>query len=269
VFAKLYQGENSARSFCLATQIADWLAARGPGVTALRPAAHLAADALILYPQIAGTPLSRQLRRPAHRVAGWMQQIGAALRALHCAPATLSSKLATHDFASEVAAIARASEHVHALLPAAGVAIATILDRARDLHDRLPLEPATFVHGDFKADHLWVTQAGLMLIDFDTCRLADPALDVGKFLADLHWWYAINEQPGLEWTQNQFLTGYAQDTPPARLRRARLYEALVLLKITVRRVRLFDHKWAARTEQFIRRTEIVLHTVATTITSGQ
>jgi aminoglycoside phosphotransferase (APT) family kinase protein len=197
-----------------------------------------------------------------------MQQIGAALRALHCAPAALSSDLAIHDFASEVAAIARASEHVHALLPAAGAAVTTILDRARDLHDRLPQEPPTFVHGDFKADHLWVTQAGLTLIDFDTCRLADPALDVGKFLADLDWWYATYDQPGLEDAQNQFLTGYAPGTPPARLLRARLYEALVLVKITVRRVRLFDHDWASRTELLIRRAEIILHAVANTVGSS-
>ena len=269
VFAKLYRSKKGARSFCLATQIADWLAASGSGVTALWPAAHLAADALILYPRIVGTPLSRQLWRRPRNLASWMQQIGAALQVLHNAPAALSSDLAIHDFGSEVAAIARASEHVQALLPAAGAAITTILDRARELHDRLPQEPPALVHGDFKADHLWVTRAGMTLIDFDTCCLADPALDVGKFLADLHWWYATYDQPGLlEDAQDQFLTGYAPGTPPARLLRARLYEALVLVKITVRRVRLFDHDWASRTETLIRRTEIILHTVASTVASG-
>ena len=265
LFAKLYHGETSSQAFFLATQIADWLSARGLGVTAVRPIAHLATDAIILYPRIVGAPLSRQLGCPAHRLDGWLQQIGAALRVLHCAPAELRSNLVLHDFATEVAAIARASEHVHALLPVAGTAIIAILDRARDLYERLPHEVPTFVHGDFKAYHLWVTRAGLSLMDFDTCCLADPALDIGKFLADLHWWYAIGDQPGLEWAQERFLTGYAPGTPSERLLRARLYEVLVLVKITVHRVPLFAPDWALRTERLIHRAEKRLHALASTM----
>ena len=54
----------------------------------------------------------------------------------------------------------------------------------------LPQEEPGFTHSDFKADHVLVTPQGLALIDFDTCSLADPALDVGKFLADLDYWFA-------------------------------------------------------------------------------
>ena len=64
-----------------------------------------------------------------------------------------------------------------------------LLDRARELHERLPQEPPTFTHGDFKSDHVWVAPGGPKLIDFDSCRLGDPALDLGKFLADLQMWF--------------------------------------------------------------------------------
>ena len=61
--------------------------------------------------------------------------------------------------------------------------------------------------------------------------------------------------------QAQFLAGYGPTTA-GRLARARLYEALVLIKSTVRRVKLFDPDWAARTERLIGRATAVLDQLA-------
>jgi aminoglycoside phosphotransferase (APT) family kinase protein len=229
-------------------------------MTAVRPQAYLAAEGLVLYPGVVGTPLAAYLRRPGHLAAHHLRAAGAGLRALHRAPAALASQVAPHDFAAELAATARASEHVPALLPAAGARIARLLDRARALHARLPPEGPTFAHGDLKADHLWVTPAGPVLLDFDSCCLADPALDVGKLLADLRCWSTAYGQPGLERAQEQFLEGYAPAQPArdACLARARLYEAVLLLKMTVRRVRLFDPDWAPRTARLLGCAEAAL-----------
>src|SRR5207244_4198275 len=79
----------------------------------------------------------------------------------------------------------------------------------------------------------------LALIDFDRCALADPAFDVGKFLADLHWLFTACGQDGLEQAQEQFIAGYAPGEPAERLLRARLYEAVELVQMTVLRARLF------------------------------
>ena len=258
-FAKLYEGDNGARAFRVATSVAGWLAAGGKGMSAVRPLAYLAADRVILYPLVAGAPLSEQLRGPGQEVAPFLQTIGSALQALHHAPVELAGDLKTNDFTSEIKAIARAAEHVPALLPAAGQQIDAIIERARALHERMPQERPTFAHGDLKADHIWVTPAGLTLIDFDTCYMADPAIDVGKFLADLQWWCAAYDQPGVEQAQDRFLGGYASSgARPERLTRARLYEALVLVKMTVRRVRLFDPDWAPRTRRLIARAGALL-----------
>jgi hypothetical protein len=258
VFAKLYAGEEGASSFQVATGIADWLAACGSSLTAARPRAYLAAERVVLYPGVIGIPLPACLWRPG--AAKHLRAAGAGLVALHRAPGPLTSQVKPRDFAAEVAEIGRASAHVPALLPAAGARIARILERALELHARLPLEQPAFAHGDFKADHLWVSPAGLVLLDFDTCCLADPALDVGKFLADLHWWYTARRRPGLERAQDEFLQGYAQAQPErdARLARARLYEAVLLVKLAARRVRLFDTDWAPRTAHLIGCAEAAL-----------
>jgi Phosphotransferase enzyme family len=268
-FAKLYTGDNGVRAFQVATSVANWLAESGRGMSALRPLAYIAEDGVILYPQVVGTPLSQQLRQPSPAMARHLRVIGTALQALHQAPSALAGELKVNSFAAEIKAIARAAEHIHPLLPAVGAQIDAILEQARVLHEELPNEPLTFAHGDLKADHVWVTADGLTLIDFDTCYLADPAIDLGKFLADLQWWYVADDQPGGAATctqaQDEFLAGYAEGgTPPERMLRARLYEALVLVKMTVRRVRLFDPDWAARTTRLIAHADALLARLATT-----
>jgi hypothetical protein len=258
LFAKLYEGQAGADAVRVARWVADQLDAGGQGVRGLRPKAYIPTDAVVLYPRVVGTPLSAHLRHPDAATSRSLHTAGAALRALHAAPVPALTGLEAHDFAKEIRAIARAAEHVQALLPDVGAGIHTILDRAQELHANLTPQPTTFVHGDFKADHLWVTPDGLTLIDFDTCGLAEPALDVGKFLADLQWWYAAYGAPGVEQAQAHFLGGYTAGLAAADLQRARLYETLVLVKMTVHRVPLFVAGWAERTTDLIRRAGAVL-----------
>ncbi|HEX5690810.1 MAG TPA: aminoglycoside phosphotransferase family protein [Roseiflexaceae bacterium] len=255
LFAKVYNSDKGARTFGVVTRMADWLAAQG-GLQTVKPSAYLPDDQLVLYPLVTGTPLSELLRAPGEATNRLLRETGAALAALHRAPLDII-ELKPHSFEKEVKGVVSASEHVHPLLPDVGRTIDSLVSRARALHERLPQEPPAFAYGDFKADHLWDTPDGLMLIDFDTCYLFDPAIDLGKFLADIQFWYDGYGHAGAEQAQEQFLAGYG-DAPDGRVLRGRLYEALVLLKSTVRRVKLFDPNWASRTTRLIDRASAVL-----------
>ncbi len=260
IFAKLYYTkEEGERVFSLAKHIREWLAEHGEGVTSVWPLGYVADDAIALYSQVLGTPLSEQLQDPGQGLTSVLKFAGRALCALHQLPREIAGPLDLHDFAAEVEEIARTSEHVGALLPRVGAALKALLERARELYERLPLEPPAFAHGDFKGEHVWITPSGLTLIDFDSCHVGDPALDVGKFLADLRFWYAVFNLPGLEQAQEGFLDGYAPGAPPERLIRARLYEAVELVKETVRRVCMFEQDWTRRTELLIGLVEAVLN----------
>jgi hypothetical protein len=260
LFAKIYNSDKGARTFQLAARVSDWLAQQGNGIGAVRPQVYVEGEGLVLYPRVTGTALSDLLREQGQETASHLRAAGAAIRALHQTPESLV-ELQPHSFAKELKGIVSASEHVHSLLPESGAALAALIERARALHEQLPQEPPAFAYGDFKADHLWVTPTGMTLIDFDTCYLADPAIDLGKFLADLQWWYDGYGLSGVAAAQEQFLAGYGATTPE-RLLRARLYEALVLTKSTVRRVKLFDRDWAPRTERLIARATAVLDRLA-------
>jgi len=262
VFAKLYMGEAGACAFRVARYAADWMAEYGEDVNCVRPLAYVAEDAVVLYPRVVGTPLSDHTQRPSG-LAEWWRRAGAALCTLHHLPRALADPLELHDFAAEIREIVQKSDHIRALLPQVGTAIDALLDRARELHERLPQEPPTFTHGDLTSKHIWVTAGGLTLIDFDSSCLADPALDVGKFLADQQ--VRLYNQAGLEEANKSFLAGYALGAPNERLLRARLYQAVELVKLAARRVRLFKHDWASRTAQLVDRAQSVINELQLTL----
>lgn len=45
----------------------------------------------------------------------------------------------------------------------------------------------TLIHGDFYAKQVIVTKTGLRFLDFDDVQIGDPWIDVGNFVAKLHW----------------------------------------------------------------------------------
>jgi hypothetical protein len=252
IYAKLYENtQDAARAYGIACKVVDWLAENSAEFHGVRPAGMHSADAVIFYPHAPGTPLSHLLDQPSSWLAQQMQITGAALSTLHHGPSSLSIDLETDTLEDEIRGIRRASEHVQVLLPETAALILRTLEQVQELHARLEQEKPTFTHSDFKADHLLVTPNSLTLIDFDTCALADPALDLGKFMADLDWWFGTGQKTGVELAQEAFLRGYFHKIDEARLARARLYQVLILIKITLRRARLYEKDWAALTARMI------------------
>lgn len=265
VFAKLSPPDDSARAFRVSTHANDWLVAHGTSATCVRPLAFDAADAVTLYPQVVGLPLSEHLRRPGRDLMSRLRCAGVALNLLHCLPKSLTEGLELHDLTSEIEEIRQASEFVRALLPQEGATVRALLECTGELLPQLPQELPTYTHGDLKVEHLLVNESGLTLIDFDTCHLGDPGLDVGTFLADLRVCYSIYNLPGVEEAQKHFLEGYSSGAPDERLVRARLYEAVELVKMTVRRVQLFDEHWASQTEKLVGIARLVMERLQETL----
>ena len=265
LYAKLYtDAQDAVRAFGVAQRVVDWLAANNVGLQGNGPEAMSQADSVILYPHAPGIPLSQQLHRSHQWLAAQLQIIGRALAILHRGPETLQADLKQNDFAKEAKVVRRASEHIQVLLPETYDKIIELLDKAQERYASLPQEQPTFTHADFKSDHLLSTPQGLTLIDFDTCTLTDPALDIGKFLADLEWWFTLKGLSGVEEAQAELLKGYVGDTKSdptmnERLKRARLFQALILTKITARRVPIYKKEWAAMTRGMIERAARVLH----------
>jgi aminoglycoside phosphotransferase (APT) family kinase protein len=257
LYGKLYPKGDARAAYDLATAISAQLAEMGSPVRGAAPWALVEEDDLLVYRVVRGHPITRRIASLGD-AAPFVYRAGQALRLLQGISASHLENVPTHRFDVEVATIARTSEHIRTLLPAVGVRIDDILKRARALHERLPAEERTFAHGDYKCDHLFVDRENMTLIDFNTCSFADPALDVGKFLADLEWWYSRSGRSGLRAAKEAFLDGYGEPTPFERMLRARVYEVLVLTKITAHRVWLFHPAWAEDTRALIGRVDTLL-----------
>jgi hypothetical protein len=264
LYAKLYSNApDAAKAFGVANRVVDWLTENDMGLQGNRPAAISSEDSVILYAHAPGIPLSRLLNRSRRWLATQLHTIGKGLAILHNGPETLQTDLKQNSFTKEAKVVKRASEHIQVLLPETYVKIVQIVDEAEEHYSYVPQENPTFTHADFKADHLLVTSQGLTLIDFDTCTLTDPALDIGKFLADLEWWFTLKGLSDVEEAQAELLKGYVGTREPdhvihERLRRARLFHVLILVKIIARRVPIFRKDWADMTARLIERATRVL-----------
>lgn len=256
LFAKLYRGGQAAQAFAWANRSAEWLGAAGAGISSNTPFAVIEESSVVLYPRVPGVPLSGYPRQPAHRYGDHLFAIGCGLRSLHRMPVPPLIALPHRTFLEKVNVISRSSQNFAVLLPAAFRRVHDLLKHAVELHAALPNQEPTFTHGDFKADHIWVGPHGLTLIDFDTCQIADPAADIGKFLADLQWWLSDYRQTYVQEAQERFLSGYG--TTREQLNRARVYESVLLMKMALRRVRLFDRDWHSRISYFVSLAESVL-----------
>ena len=113
------------------------------------------------------------------------------------------------------------------------------------------LEPDTYrpAHGGFKASQLLFHSHNVFVVDFDGFCLADPALDVGYFLAYLRpsglWYQRQGMREWFEAAATLFREAYREgmskrgvpfESINGILNRSHLYEAALLFKIATRRV---------------------------------
>src|SRR5207247_712939 len=98
--------------------------------------------------------------------------------------------------------------------------------------------PLSFTH-NFAVYPCPVTAGELTVMDFDSARPADPALDIGYFLADWQFQQAAWAPARVDEMYQSFFAGYAARAQRDLSIRARLCEAVELLKCAVRRVPLF------------------------------
>lgn len=246
LFVKLYLPGAGAPVAGAVTALSALLEAAGvPGLHAVRPAAVLGDGDALVYREVAGTPLSRALGAGRRPDPSLLEQVGLLLRTVHAAAPGPPASLPRRDLATEVRTVGRACEAMAALRPDLGALAAVTVERAWRGIAALEQEPDTTLHGDLKADHLLWGPGGLQVLDIDRCSYGDPAYDLGKMLADLRFWGAVTGSPAAAGAELAVLAAYAAERP--RLARARLYAALLLVRMAARRVPLWRAGWGPRT----------------------
>lgn len=256
LYAKCYRDDTGRRAVAASEAVAAALETWGGPARAVRPAGYVESHRLVLWAGHDGTVLSERIAGSTADGVTLAALAGRTLRAVHDlgVPLPGRGREGFTDVAAEAASTRRAVDHVAALAPPLAERVTSLLDRALAELLTVPEESGHLLHGDFKCDNILVHDARLRLLDVDRVTTGDPALDLGKFIADLRWWTrsgGVDAGPLV----SAFLTGYGP-CPRARRRRAHLYDVMFQLRSVGRRVPLHEAGWAETVESCVTAAEL-------------
>jgi aminoglycoside phosphotransferase (APT) family kinase protein len=157
--------------------------------------------------------------------------------ALHAAPVAPSS---CRTLAAEVAALRRRLIAIRSMWPDVVAQLVAALADVDAQAKSAPALPPTFCHGDFTPSQVLVDPASIGVVDFDAAASAEPALDLGRFLAYLRFTLAKSGSQVGPFLAPAFLSAYAEAAGhrsrdvAALTSRVAVYERLSLLSLATR-----------------------------------
>jgi aminoglycoside phosphotransferase (APT) family kinase protein len=257
VFAKVYH--DVAKAQAVYEQMCELAALDGLAEAGLRvatPLAFVPMAAVVLQSPLAGQPLDAVITATvgndrARRDEG-ERRVGQAATALAVLHGSGVSSPRLRAVETQVERLLGRAQRVEAIEPDLGAGMVTA---ASALADTLHLLDAwgarvTLVHGDCKPSQFLVDVDGIGLLDFDHCGRADPAGDVGDFIASLRQMAirmsASRRGGDHRWLRNLedcFLDTYVRagsESGEDFGRRARWYQALALER---KAYRAFQRSW--------------------------
>jgi hypothetical protein len=261
LYGKLYHSAAKAQAVYAEMQMLTAAPALRAGrVEVAQAVAFIPELPLVLQAPVAGVPLDMLLSQPKRaalinhpRARDGIRGAAAALAALHQVEVGTSRVRAVGP---ELERFQRRSAQIMPVAPTVGASLNKLARALPAWLDRLPGWGAEncVVHGDCKPSQFFISQGSqVALLDFDHCGMADPASDVGNFLATLRQ-LGITQgltqreptavadlQQGLAALEEVFLTAYLAARQPCRASRhpgfrwrATWYQAVALLRKALR-----------------------------------
>jgi hypothetical protein len=182
VVAKVY--DDAGKAAAVAAEASALAGAVPPGAgLALAPArGSVPALSVVLQGRVAGHVLDDVLGGPWEAAADGVERAARALAVLHGLPAVTSRR---RPVDRELDRFAARAATARAVAPDAAAALGRLADRLVATGELLPPGTVGVVHGDCKPSQFLCRPGDVVLLDLDHCGLADPAGDVGTFLASL------------------------------------------------------------------------------------
>jgi aminoglycoside phosphotransferase (APT) family kinase protein len=231
LYAKLYHDPAKAAA-AHAAQVMVSAAGSVRGVSFAQPAGFAPDMNLVLQEPLSGTPLEPLLGTGESAASG---MAAAAVAALHGLDVTGARERPIEPAVTRMRARADAVAQVD---PSLGAAMATVAERLLRLLGRLDDWGGTLclIHGDCKPSQFLFERSGVAVLDLDHCGMADPASDVGAYLASLRALEArLPARSGARGhtarARGRFVDAYvARRGGDGLLLRVRWYEAAALLR---------------------------------------
>lgn len=184
-------------------------------------------------------------------------RVGRALAELHAQDAAGLGARKSECYGLSVLASANS---LAAILPAHAERVRMLAARVVTgvLSEEAPLRP---IHGDFHTEQILLGEERVGIIDFDRAAQGDPAVDVGSFLAWLHYHEIRGQLTASERERlaTDFLDGYARQAGELRTKAVELHTCARLIQLTSQPFRQRVPEWDAVTDAIIERAERLFH----------
>jgi aminoglycoside phosphotransferase len=231
VVAKLYGDGNKGRHvFALMRELTD--RGFGPdaddGVRAPQAYAYVDELGMLLMEDVGGVRLSNLLLSPGLR--DHVSAAGRALAKLHRCPPPPNVHRKTMP--GRLASLRRKVAEACQVRPELTQALEARLESVSRLAEEPPPDELVLVHGGCHLREVLVDDDRVSIVDLDTLCAADPALDVGNFLADLRWKglrAGLDECP-VKSHMETFLRAYDPPVDAGLTRRIEFYRRAFLLR---------------------------------------
>lgn len=250
LYGKIYHDlEKAERVYQQMLSLSGSISAKGGHISFATASAFLPDLAMVLQEPIEGVPLDSLISCDTEtcdsRGFAGILMAASALAAFHRSALTGGK---SRSINSELARFKKRGAKIAQVNSGLGQEIIKLADALSAWLDTLDQWGARtcLVHGDCKPSQFLIKNQQVALLDFDHCGMADPAVDVGTFLATLQQLKAKKVlknrgRPALcdAWMpdlKQQFLEAYfrASSSPSGLPQRAAWYEAVGLLRKAIR-----------------------------------
>ncbi|RPI25686.1 MAG: hypothetical protein EHM70_19805 [Chloroflexota bacterium] len=255
LYAKVYHNLAKARAvFEEMKVLADSPAVKSGRIILAETAGYIDELSIVLQKPVAGIPLENMIGSMDGPIAvGDPRAFDGTLLAASALAALHTSGVTTHrqrPIADELVRFHKRAARIASINPELGAQLSEVASILHEGLERLDSWGAeiSLTHGDCKPSQFLISDAGVALLDFDHCGMADPANDVGTFLATLRQ-LAIRQSlkshgrdpasarsAWLLTLENHFLDDYctASQRDDGFRKRAAWYEAVALVRKALR-----------------------------------
>ena len=191
VVLKTHQGDKGQTAWAAMTALWERPAAWRGIVEMAQPLAFLPEERILVQGPIGEELTLKELARQAFaggdpellaRLRIELARTGRALAALHGSGAAYGRTATLED---EVAEIREVLDRLELTIPEIEGAAEPLLSRLEEVAQRHPADPVVPAHHDFRPAQVLLNHGRIGFIDFDGASMAEPALDLGRFMAKL------------------------------------------------------------------------------------
>ena len=182
VYGKAYQPEAGEKAYQIMQQIWQSDSRKNDELLLPEPYGFDPVNHIIWQEVVPGRPLAKNAGE-MHNLTYLGSEIGRRLAAFHNTNLTLPL-LMTVDFQLEDLRLS--VEKINRLFPQFAEECSLIARELFAAADQLDPVILTPVHASFKFSHIFMTERGIVFIDFDNANLGDPGYDLGRFIAHLY-----------------------------------------------------------------------------------